>query len=264
MTNRNIRTPRAHCFFPTFPGRSHCGILFGGETERADGPLRVLLVEDEDETANYVALSLRKHGHSVERARDGETAMAMARTRVHDAAIVDRMIPALDGLSLVRALRSEGWQIPVLFLTTMSGITDRVQGLEAGGDDYLTKPFAISELIARIHSLGRRAERRGADLQSMLTVGELELDILAQTARRAGQPIDLQPQEFRVLEYLARHAGQIVTRTMLLENVWQLHFDPRTNIVESHMSRLRAKLDRPFAEPLIQTIRGSGYLLRGS
>lgn len=226
--------------------------------------MRILLVEDDDETANYVAVSLRKHGHAVERARDGEAALAMARTGAHDAAIVDRMIPAMDGLSLVRTLREERWQVPVLFLTTMSGLNDRVQGLEAGGDDYLTKPFAITELVARVHSLGRRAERRGAAFQPVLAIGELELDLLTQSVRRAGQPIDLQPQEFRVLEYLARHAGQIVTRTMLLENVWQLHFDPRTNIVESHMSRLRAKLDRPFSEPLIQTVRGSGYLLRGS
>jgi two-component system OmpR family response regulator len=224
--------------------------------------LRVLLVEDDDETANYVAVALRKNGQTVERARDGETALVMARARAHDAAIVDRMIPAFDGLSLVRTLRSEDWQVPVLFLTTMSGVSDRVQGLEAGGDDYLTKPFAISELVARVNSLGRRASRRGAEIQSLLCVGELEMDFLAQSVRRSGQRIDLQPQEFRVLEYLVRHAGQVVTRTMLLENVWQLHFDPRTNIVESHMSRIRAKVDRPFSEPLIQTVRGSGYLLR--
>lgn len=224
--------------------------------------MRVLLVEDDDETANYVAVTLRKNGQTVERARDGETALVMARARAHDVAIVDRMIPAFDGLSLVRTLRSEDWQVPVLFLTTMSGVSDRVQGLEAGGDDYLTKPFAISELIARVNSLGRRASRRGAEIQSLLCVGELEMDFLAQSVRRSGQRIDLQPQEFRVLEYLVRHAGQVVTRTMLLENVWQLHFDPRTNIVESHMSRIRAKVDRPFSEPLIQTVRGSGYLLR--
>lgn len=226
--------------------------------------LKILLIEDDDETANYVAFSLRKAGHVVERASDGETGLRMARTHTHDVAIVDRMIPELDGLELVKSLRAENWKVPVLFLTTMSGISDRVQGLEAGGDDYLTKPFAIPELIARVNSLGRRTERHGAERKDTLRVGELELDLIAHSARRSGQVIDLQPQEFRVVEYLARHAGQVVTRTMLLENVWQLHFDPNTNIVESHMSRIRAKLDRPFSEPLIQTIRGSGYILRGA
>jgi two-component system OmpR family response regulator len=224
--------------------------------------LNVLLIEDDNETAAYVARSLRREGMSVERAADGETGHVMATTSRHDVAIVDRMIPGVDGLALVKSLRAAGWQVPVLFLTTMGGVSDRVQGLEAGGDDYLVKPFAISELIARVGALARRAERRGSDAKTHLRVGELELDLVAHTAARAGQKLDLQPQEFRVLEYLARHVGQVVTRTMLLENVWQLHFDPRTNIVESHMSRIRAKLDRPFSEPMIHTVRGSGYLLR--
>lgn len=226
--------------------------------------LKILLIEDDDETATYVARALRKEGHTVERARDSREGITMARTRAHDVAIVDRMIPGTDGLTLVRTLRSEQWRIPVLFLTTMSGIRDRVHGLEAGGDDYLVKPFAIAELIARVNSLGRRAERGGADLKAELRVGDLELDLMTRTARRGGQRLDLQPQEFRVLEYLVRHAGEVVTRTMLLENVWQIHFDPNTNIVESHMSRIRAKVDKPFPNHLIQTVRGSGYVLRAT
>ncbi len=161
-----------------------------------------------------------------------------------------------------RLLRAEGLEIPILFLTTMSGIRDRVDGLEAGGDDYLVKPFALPELVARVNSLSRRTRRVGAEIQTHLRAGELELDLLSHTVTRAGKRIDLQPQEFRILEYLMRHAGRVVTRTMLLENVWQLHFDPNTNIVESHMSRIRTKLDRQFDTSLIQTIRGAGYLLR--
>lgn len=224
--------------------------------------LKILLIEDDDETANYVARALRKEGHTVERARDGREGLALAGTRAQDVAIVDRMIPLPDGLTLVRALRRENWNIPVLFLTTMSGIGDRVEGLEAGGDDYLVKPFAISELIARVNSLGRRTERTGAERDAFVSVGDLELDLIQHSVHRAGRRIDLQPQEFRVLEYLARHAGQAVTRKMLLENVWRLHFDPHTNIVETHMSRIRAKVDRPFPTPMIQTLRGSGYMLR--
>lgn len=224
--------------------------------------LRILLIEDDDETASYVAKTLRKEGHIVERARDGREGYAMASTHSHDVAIVDRMLPASDGLNLVKTLRAENWMVPALFLTTMSGIRDRVDGLAAGGDDYLIKPFAISELIARINSLAWRTERRGAEHKTLLQIGDLEIDLLARTAKRAGKPLNLQTQEFRVLEYLARHADQVVTRTMLLENVWQLHFDPNTNIVESHMSRIRSKLDKPFPEHMIETVRGVGYLLR--
>ena len=224
--------------------------------------MKILVVEDDNETAQYVAQGLRKAGHWVERARSGQEGLQLARTRAHDIAIVDRMLPALDGLSLVKALRTEGLEIPVLFLTTMSGIHDRVEGLESGGDDYLTKPFALSELVARINSLTRRTQRVGAEVLTHLRAGELEIDLTTHTVSRAGRRIDLQPQEFRVLEYLVRHAGQVITRTMLLENVWQMHFDPQTNIVESHMSRLRAKLDRGYDTQIIQTVRGAGYVLR--
>jgi two-component system OmpR family response regulator len=226
--------------------------------------VKILLIEDDDETANYVARSLRKEGHSVERARNGDEGHTLASTYAHDVAIIDRMLPSLDGLALVKRLRGEQWKVPVLFLTTMSGIRDRVEGLAAGGDDYLVKPFAISELIARVDALVRRASRLGSDLKTKLRIGDLELDLVDRSASRSGRPLDLQAQEFRVLEYLARHAGQVVTRAMLLENVWQLHFDPRTNIVESHMSRIRAKIDKPFPEQMIHTVRGVGYTLRAA
>jgi two-component system OmpR family response regulator len=224
--------------------------------------VKLLLVEDDPETSQFVASGLRKTGYWVEIAADGSTGLALARTRAHDVALVDRMLPELDGLSLVKTLRAEGLEIPVLFLTTMTGIRDRVDGLEAGADDYLTKPFAMAELIARVSALSRRTRRVGADVQTRLRASDLELDTLTQTVTRAGQRIELQPQEYRLLEYLVRNAGTVVTRAMLLQNVWQLHFDPQTNIVESHMSRLRSKLDRGFETTSIRTIRGEGYLLR--
>ncbi len=224
--------------------------------------MKVLLIEDDRDTANYVANGLRKAGYWVEVAADGPAGLTAARTRAHDIAVIDRMLPGMEGVALVKILRSDGIEIPILFLTTMSGIRDRVDGLEAGADDYLTKPFALAELVARVNSLGRRTRRVGAEIKTHLRAGDIEADLTTQTVTRANQRIDLQPQEFRVLEYLMRNAGQVVTRTMLLENVWQMHFDPKTNIVESHMSRLRAKLDRGFDRNAIQTIRGAGYILR--
>ena len=223
--------------------------------------MKILLIEDDPDTASYVASGLRKAGHWVETAADGEAGLSAARTRAHDIAIVDRMLPGIDGVALVKTLRAEKLEIPILFLTTMSGIRDRVDGLEAGADDYLSKPFALAELVARVNSLARRTQRVGAEIRTHLRVRDIEMDMIAHTVVRGGRRIELQPQEFRVLEYLMRHAGQIVTRTMLLENVWQLHFDPKTNIVESHLSRLRAKLDRGFDRDVIQTIRGAGYML---
>lgn len=223
--------------------------------------MKILLIEDDPDTASYVASGLRKAGHWVEITADGEAGLSAARTRAHDIAIVDRMLPGIDGVALVKILRAGKLEIPILFLTTMSGIRDRVDGLEAGADDYLTKPFALAELVARVNSLARRTQRVGAEIRTHLRVRDIEMDMIAHTVVRGGRRIELQPQEFRVLEYLMRHAGQIVTRTMLLENVWQLHFDPKTNIVESHLSRLRAKLDRGFDRDVIQTIRGAGYML---
>jgi two-component system OmpR family response regulator len=221
--------------------------------------MRILLVEDDPETAEHVCHALREQGHDVEGCRDGAEGLAIARDGKHAALIVDRMLPGLDGLSLVRELRAEGSQTPVLFLTTMSGIDDRVTGLNSGGDDYLTKPFALAELVARVNAIARRGESRQP---VTLHAGDLEMDLIRRTVHRAGKPVDLQPQEFKLLEYLLRNTGRLVTRNMLLENVWELHFDPRTNIVETHMSRLRAKMDRGFAVELIHTVRGNGYILR--
>ncbi len=226
--------------------------------------MKILLIEDDDDTAQYVAKGLRQSGHAVERVRDGNDGLALAKDNAHDIIILDRMLPGMDGLSLAKQLRESGSQTPILFLTTMGGVGDRVEGLEAGGDDYLVKPFALAELIARVNSLTRRSQRTGAEQQTTLRVGDLEMDLIARTVSRHGRLIELQPQEFKLLEYLVRHEGRVVTRTMLIENVWELHFDPQTNIVESHMSRLRTKVDKDFSIQLIQTIRGTGYILRGN
>ena len=221
--------------------------------------MRLLLVEDDAETADHIVHALTGHGHLVETARDGAQGLARARAGDHAALIVDRMLPQMDGLSLVRHLRSEGRQTPVLMLTTMSGLNDRVEGLEGGADDYLVKPFAFAELLARVHAITRRNE---AQETTKLRLADLEMDLIRRTVTRGARSIDLQPQEFRLLEYLLRNTGKVVTRAMLLENVWDLHFDPRTNIVETHISRLRSKIDRGFSRELIQTLRGVGYILR--
>lgn len=226
--------------------------------------MRILLIEDDEEMAQYVTRGARQSGHTVERARDGAEGLTLAKDGPHDVIILDRMLPELDGLTVAKRLREAGSQTPILFLTAMGGVGDRVEGLEAGGDDYLVKPFARAELLARVNALTRRSQRTGAELQVVLRVDDLEIDLIARTVSRGGNHIDLQPQEFKLLEYLARHVGRVVTRTMLLENVWELYIDPRTNVVESHMSRLRAKVDRGFAAQLIQTIRGTGYILGGN
>ena len=222
--------------------------------------MKILLIEDDAEMARYVAKGLREQGHVVDHAANGRDGVFLAGSEPYDVLIVDRRLPGVDGLSLVRAVRAAGVKTPVLFLTTMTGIDDRVAGLEGGGDDYLVKPFAFSELIARVNALGRRPPL--AERETLLKVADLQLDLVKRSVSRAGRRIDLQPREFRLLEYLMRHAGQIVTRTMLLENVWEFHFDPQTNIVETHISRLRAKIDRGFANELIHTMRGAGYCLR--
>ena len=222
--------------------------------------VKILLVEDDHETAQYIVHALAGDGHAVSVAADGRIGLARATDEHWDLLIVDRLLPHLDGLELVRALRKEQVGTAVLFLTTLGGIDDRVNGLNAGADDYLTKPFALSELAARVAALGRRP-RTGVG-QVRLCVGNVEVDSLARTARRGNDHINLAPREFRLMEYLMKHEGHIVTRAMLLENVWDLHFEPHTNVVETHISRLRAKLDRVGATTLIQTVRGTGYCLR--
>ncbi|WP_019994976.1 response regulator transcription factor [Aureimonas ureilytica] len=221
--------------------------------------MKVLVIEDDKATADYVGGGLREEGHELDHAPDGPTGLELACSRPYDVLVVDRMLPRLDGLSLVRALRSAGQTVPILFLTSVGGIDDRVEGLEAGADDYLLKPFAFSELMARLNALMRRAPTRREE--TALVVGDLRMNLLARTVTRAGVAIELQPREFRLLEYLMRNRGRVMTRTMLLERVWEFHFDPKTNVVETHVSRLRAKIDRPFASEMIRTVRGSGYVL---
>src|SRR5579863_1088383 len=234
--------------------RAQSARLFGSQGDASR--MKILVIEDDRETADYLAKGLGEAGHTVDRAANGRDGLFLAGHESYDLLIVDRMLPGTDGLSIVRAMRGAGIETPVLFLTTRSSIEDRVAGLDAGVDDYLVKPFAFAELLARVSALGRRP--RQAVLETMLRVGDLELDLAARTARRAGRRVDLQPREYRLLEYLMRHAGQIVTRAMLLEHVWDFHFDPQTSVVEVHISRLRSKIDRGFASELIHTIRGAG------
>lgn len=222
--------------------------------------MKLLLIEDDEDTADFVARGLKQHGHIVDQTANGRDGLFLAADGSYDVMVVDRMLPGIEGLALVKTIRGAGVETPVLFLTNLSGIDDRVEGLEAGGDDYLVKPFAFSELLARVHALARRPPMTG--IETVLKVADLEMDVVQRTVVRDGRQLDLKPREFNLLEYLMRHAGQIVTRTMLLESVWEFHFDPRTNIVETHVSRLRAKIDRDFDVELIQTVRGAGYCLR--
>jgi two-component system OmpR family response regulator len=223
--------------------------------------VKVLLVEDDRQTADYIAKGLREHGPVVDKTDNGRDGLYMATGEPYDVMIVDRNLPKMDGLSLVKAARASGTRTPVLFLTTMGGVDDRVAGLEAGADDYLVKPFAFAELLARIGALARRPPLVA---MTALKVGDLEIDLLARTVTRGGKRIELLAQEFKILEYLMRHAGEIVTRTMLLEKVWDFHFDPKTNIVETHISRLRSKIDKGFDKPLLHTVRGAGYVIRAA
>ena len=225
--------------------------------------MKTLVIEDDPETALYVTEGFQKHGHTVYWAPTGDDGFEQARSGDCALIIVDRMLPGLNGLTLVKKLRSHNIQTPVLFLTTLDGLDARVEGLDAGGDDYLTKPFAMSELLARANAIMRRTyQLHEGETATRLRAGSLEMDLLARTVMRDGQSIELQHQEFKLLEYLMQNAGRIVTRTMLLEHVWDLTFDPGTNVVESHMSRLRSKVDRGFASEMIQTIRGAGYIIR--
>ena len=221
--------------------------------------MKILLIEDDPHTSAYVANGLREHGHVVEHSASGRDGLFLASGGGYDVMVIDRMLPGLDGLAIVKTVRAAGVKAPVLLLTTLGGVNDRVEGLEAGADDYLTKPFAFAELLARVNALARRPPM--ADEGTVLRVGDLELDRLKRTVTRGGKRIELQAQEFRLLEYLMRNSGQVVTRTMLLENVWGFHFDPHTSVVETHISRLRAKVDRDFDDELIHTVRGSGYSL---
>ena len=224
--------------------------------------MKVLVVEDDGETATYVVRGLSEYGHVVDCADTGGEGLLLAGSGRYEVAVVDRMLPGVDGLSLVKTLRGNGVGTPVLFLTNLCGIDDRVEGLDGGGDDYLTKPFAFAELLARVNALGRRSPTSFGE--TVLRVADLELDLVKRHVVRGGRAIDLQQREFKLLECLMRNAGRVVTRTMLLERVWDFHFDPKTNIVETHISRLRGKIDRGFPRELIHTVRGAGYSLRGA
>jgi two-component system OmpR family response regulator len=221
--------------------------------------MRVLLIEDDPDTAQYVINGLEEEGHTIDHSADGREGMTQAMGETYDVLIVDRMLPGIEGLAIVKTMRSAGCKIPIIILTALGGVDDRVDGLDAGGDDYLTKPFAFSELLARINALSRRPHLKGEETR--LKVGDLALDLITRKVYRGSAEIDLQPREFRLLEVLMRNKGRVVTRTMLLERVWSFHFDPKTSVVETHISRLRSKIDKPFATELIHTVRGSGYSL---
>ena len=225
--------------------------------------MRILIVEDDAEAAQYLVKAFREAGHVADVARDGLAGYERARDESYDVLIVDRMLPRMDGLSLIGGLRAQKVTTPVLILSALGQVDDRVKGLRAGGDDYLSKPYAFSELLARIEALGRRKSSTNGE-ETVYKVGGLELDRLAHKLTRDGREIVLQPREFRLLEYLMKHHGQVVTRTMLLEHVWDYHFDPQTNVIDVHISRLRAKIDKGFDPPLLQTVRGSGYTIRDS
>ncbi|MEC8848582.1 MAG: response regulator transcription factor [Pseudomonadota bacterium] len=226
--------------------------------------MRLLLIEDDAEQARFAVKGLRESGHTVDHAASGRDGLFMAVSEPYDLLIVDRLLPHMDGLTVITTLRASGNTTPVIILSALGQVDDRVRGLKAGGDDYLVKPYARAELLARIDALLRRARDAGTlASETRLVVEDLELDRLSRAITRAGQAIELKPQEYRLLEYLMQHAGQVVTRTMLLEGVWDYHFDPQTNVIDVHISRLRAKLEPPGSTPLIHTVRGAGYRLGG-
>jgi two-component system OmpR family response regulator len=222
--------------------------------------MHLLLIEDDTEAAKYLAKGLRESGYTVDVAADGRDGLFQATEEQYDLIIADRQLPHIDGLTIVQMLRKQSNKVPVLILSALGSVDDRIEGLRAGGDDYLTKPFAFGELLARIEALLRRGH--GAATATRLKVADLEIDLLGRTVVRAGRRIELTTKEFQLLEFLARRQGQVVTRTMLLEGVWDLHFDPQTNVIDVHMSRLRNAVDRDFPRPLIHTVRGAGYVLR--
>lgn len=222
--------------------------------------MRLLLIEDDDKIVSFVSKGLKESGFIVTHAGDGLSGLQMAFSEVYDAAVIDIMLPGMDGLSIIEELRRRRVRLPVIILSAKRSVDERVQGLQAGGDDYLTKPFAFSELLARIHALIRRATN--APEPTAITVGDLHIDLLGRTVTRAGRKIELQPREFGVLEYLARNVGRVISKSMIMEHVWDYNFDPQTNVVESRISRLRDKVDKGFATPLIHTVRGIGYVLK--
>jgi two-component system OmpR family response regulator len=222
--------------------------------------MRLLIIEDDRDAADYLAKAFREVGHMADLAHDGDDGLSMAQSGSYDVLIVDRMLPKRDGLSIIASLRASADETPALILSALGQVDDRVKGLRAGGDDYLAKPYAFSELLARVEVLSRR--RGGRVEETVYKVGDLELDRLSHRVARGGEEIALQPREFRLLEYLMKHAGQVVTRTMLLENVWDYHFDPQTNVIDVHISRLRGKIDKGFTQPLLHTVRGAGYIVR--
>ena len=222
--------------------------------------MRLLVIEDDRDAADYLVKAFREVGHVADAAMDGDDGLAMAVDGQYDVLIVDRMLPKRDGLALIGALRAKGMETPALILSALGQVDDRVKGLRAGGDDYLPKPYSFSELLARVEVLSRR--RGGRSEETVLHVGDLKLDRLSHQVHRGKDEISLQPREFRLLEYLMQHAGQVVTRTMLLENVWDYHFDPQTNVIDVHISRLRSKIDKGFSQPLLHTVRGAGYMIR--
>jgi len=237
------------------PGRSHAADVQPDRTT-----MRLLVIEDDRDAADYLVKAFREVGHVADAATNGEDGLNLALDGNYDVLIVDRMLPKLDGLTVIGRLREKAIDVPVLILSALGQVDDRVKGLRAGGDDYLPKPYSFSELLARVEVLSRR--RGGRSEETVLRVGDLQLDRLSHEVRRGSQEIVLQPREFRLLEYLMRHAGQVVTRTMLLENVWDYHFDPQTNVIDVHISRLRSKIDKGFSQPLLHTIRGAGYMIR--
>jgi two-component system OmpR family response regulator len=222
--------------------------------------MHILLIEDDRTVADYIGKGLREGQHRVEHAADGTKGLASVRAGKFDAVIVDRMLPGVDGLTIIEDMRGRGDKTPVLILSALGDVDDRVKGLKAGGDDYLVKPFAFAELVARLEAIQRRQQANQFEVR--LKVADLEMDLLTHRVTRDGQVLSLQPREYKLLEYMMRHAGQVVTRTMLLENVWDYHFDPQTNVIDVHISRLRQKIDRGFDAPLLSTVRGAGYLLQ--
>lgn len=226
-----------------------------------DENMKILIVEDDKDVLAYIVKGMKEAGHAVDTANNGKDGLFLATTETYNAIIIDRMMPELEGLTVIKTLRGSGNHTPALILSALGEVDDRVTGLRAGGDDYLVKPFAFAELLARVEILARRASPSSADHETTLTAQNLEVDLLSRKVKRHGKDIDLQSREFTLLEYMMKNKGQVVTRTMLLENVWDYHFDPQTNVIDVHISRLRAKIDKDFDKPIIRTIRGAGYII---